>query len=199
MYTHTHTEPCLTGCCKQPLTTVTYLSHIVIRNDPFVVIHLTITFVTYQLYFAGSPEKGEIWELHKHPFQVDDHNGREHSLKHSTSTHASPLVSISHCLPAALPTPFPCSSDGTSGAKNTWIFRTWLAKMGLGKQALRPSSKLAWWSRGSELNLVPKELFQPRPSCLMIFSVPFPSSTRLNVSVNKCLMSVGDLRFSVEG
>ena len=31
--------------------------------------------------------------MHKHSFQVDDHNGRQHSLKHRTSTLASPLVS----------------------------------------------------------------------------------------------------------
>lgn len=141
--THTHTEPCLTGCCKQPLTTVTYLSHIVIRNDPFVVIHLTITFVTYQLYFAGSPEKGEIWELHKHPFQVDDHNGREHSLKHSTSTHASPLVSRDPCAHFSLssrcpPHPLPLQQWWYIGSQEHLEFQDLVSQNGPWKASLAP-------------------------------------------------------------
>lgn len=141
-------------------------------------IHLTInTFVTYQLYFARSPEKGEIWELHKHSFQVDDHNGRQDSLKHSTFRLTSlvskePPLLAPHCSPAALPHPLPThflrSSDGMFGAMNTWIFRTWLTKMGLGKPGLYPSSKPA--SRGSELNLALKELLLPWSFHIMVLS-----------------------------
>lgn len=104
--------------------------------------------------------------MHKHSFQVDDHNGRQHSLKHRTSTLASPLVSrdpLDTLCPQEpcwlltvllLPSPHPLSthflhsSDGMLGAKNIWIFSTWLAKMGPGKPGLDPSSKPVWWPRG---------------------------------------------------
>lgn len=56
--------------------------------------------------------------------------------------------------PHPLSTHFVHSSDGTFGAKNTWIFRTWLAKMGPGKPGLYPSSKPVWWLTGLELNVI---------------------------------------------